>query len=188
MSDPISGGAGGAAKLALQQLQQVQQQQQMQQSPAQPAGGDSSFAQKMQTNQVNQSQQVQQVQDTQKISQDLRSQGIRPSYLQQPQQVQQNQRVQGTQKSQAADFQKTSGTQSTQGMGEGIARFFHRVDTRKTNLDKMLHDVMRGKSLGNKDLLVLQYKVSQFSLEMDLTSKVVDKTTGGIKQAMNTQV
>lgn len=186
MSDPISGGAGGAAKMALQQLQQMQQQ--MQQTPTQPGGGDSAFAQKMQTQQVNQSQQVQQVQDTQKISQDIRPQGIRPGHLQPSQQTQQTQRVQGTQQAQSAQFQKSNGTQSTNGMGEGLARFFHRVDSRKTNLDKLLQDVMKGKSLGNKDMLVLQYKVSQFSLEMDLTSKVVDKTAGGIKQAMNTQV
>ena len=52
----------------------------------------------------------------------------------------------------------------------------------------MIEKALSGKTFNQKELLALQYKVSQFSMEMDLTSKVVDKTTGGIKQAMNTQV
>jgi type III secretion system YscI/HrpB-like protein len=52
----------------------------------------------------------------------------------------------------------------------------------------MIKQALQGKNFNNKELLVLQYKVSTYSLEMDLTSKVVDKATGGIKQAMNTQV
>jgi hypothetical protein len=182
MSDPISGAGGGAAKIALQQLQQMQNQQPMQQPQIQ-SGGQSSFAQKL--NQPQEIQQTQQVSEVQKTTQSIRPDSIRNTT--QSQQVQQNQRVEGSQKSENTRFNKT-GSNDPSGAGEGIARYFNGVDSRKTSLDNMVKQAMNGKNFNNRQLLVLQYKVSSFSMEMDLTSKMVEKATGGIKQAMNTQV
>ena len=39
-----------------------------------------------------------------------------------------------------------------------------------------------------KVLLGLQAKVSQYSLELDLTGKVVEKATNGLKDTLRTQV
>ena len=178
MSDPISGVGGGAAKIAMQQLQQMQNQQQIQKPPMQ-SGDSSSFANKMQQNQeVQQSQKVSEVQKT--------SQSIRPASIQATPQTQQSQRVNATQKSDSTRFEKLGQNKSS--VGKGVASFLDKMDARKGSLDTLMKQAMEGKNFNNKQLLVLQYKVSTFSMEMDLTSKLVEKTTGGIKQAMNTQV
>ncbi len=179
MANPLGGAGGGGAMKALQQLQEMQQRMQ-QQTQVNPAGGDSAFANKMQTPQVDQAQKVQ---EGQRITQDIRPQNIRPNQMQD---TAQTQRVGQTQKTQSGRFDRTSANQPTK--FDGIAKFFRGMDSRKSSLDTMIKQAMNGKAFNNKELLALQYKVSQFSLEMDLTSKVVDKTTGGIKQAMNTQV
>lgn len=179
MSDPISGAGGGAAKMALQEMMKQQQQQQLQNQMTNPAGQTSVFQQKMSS--IQQPQQVQQVAEMQKTHQASKTRSIRDMAG-----INQPQRVNATQKGQHAQFAKTSGNQG--GMAKGLAKFIHGTNTRKSSLDKMIKQALQGKNFNNKELLVLQYKVSTYSLEMDLTSKVVDKATGGIKQAMNTQV
>lgn len=179
MANPLGGAGGGGAMKALQQLQEMQQRMQ-QQTQVNPAGGDSAFANKMQTPQVDQTSKVQ---ESQRITQDIRPQNIRPNNMQD---ASQTQRVGQTQNAQSTRMEGAAGNKPSK-FG-GVAKFFRSMDGRKAGLDQMIKQAMNGKAFNNKELLALQYKVSQFSLEMDLTSKVVDKTTGGIKQAMNTQV
>jgi hypothetical protein len=45
-----------------------------------------------------------------------------------------------------------------------------------------------GKTYGNQELLAIQASVYKFSQELELTSKVVEKATSGVKQTMQTQV
>jgi hypothetical protein len=47
---------------------------------------------------------------------------------------------------------------------------------------------MSGKKFSSTELLALQAGVYRFSQELEITSKVVEKATSGIKQTMNTQV
>ena len=47
---------------------------------------------------------------------------------------------------------------------------------------------MSGKKFNSTELLALQAGVYRFSQELEITSKVVEKATSGIKQTMNTQV
>ena len=57
--------------------------------------------------------------------------------------------------------------------------------------DKMSHimtEALSGKSFSPSELLAMQVGVYRFSQELDLTSKIVQQATAGIKQTLNTQV
>lgn len=57
--------------------------------------------------------------------------------------------------------------------------------------DKMTHimnEAMSGKQFSPTELLAMQAQVYRFSQELDLTSKVVQQATSGVKQTLNTQV
>lgn len=47
---------------------------------------------------------------------------------------------------------------------------------------------LSGKQFNSQELLAMQAGVYRFSQELDLTGKVIEKATSGIKQTMNTQV
>ena len=47
---------------------------------------------------------------------------------------------------------------------------------------------MSGRSFRPQELLVLQAKVIQYSQELDVASRLVEKVTGGIKQTLQAQV
>ncbi len=176
MSNPISG-AGAGAKVLQQQLQQIQQQQQMQQQTVKPGGG--SFAQKL--NQTQQTQQVNQVQEAQKSFKSIRPQKLRTN------DINKTQRVQNIQKSQKNQFNKLSSTSQSSTL-KGIADYLRKMDASRSDLDNLIKQALSGKKFNQRQLLILQYKIANFSIRMDLTSKVVEKATSGIKQAMNTQV
>ena len=74
--------------------------------------------------------------------------------------------------------------------------------TRDTQLTKVLNSVMSGqdkmskiiklatsgRSFNPTELLAIQAGVYKFSQELELTSKVVEKATDGVKQTLQTQV
>ncbi len=175
MSNPISG-AGAGAKVLQQQLQQIQQQQQLQQQPLKPGG--SNFAQKL--NQTQQAQQVQQVQESQKAFKSIRPQKMRTN---DPSRVQ---RVESLQKSQRSQFNKINPAKDS--AVKGLANYLRKLEHSRSDLDKLIKQALSGRKFNQRQLLILQYKIANYSLQMDLTSKVVEKGTSGIKQAMNTQV
>ena len=55
-------------------------------------------------------------------------------------------------------------------------------------MTQIMEMAMSGKQMGPQELLAMQAGVYRFSQELELTSKVVEKATSGIKQTMNTQV
>jgi len=180
MSGPISGGGGAAAKIAMQQLQQMQntQPQQLETQVGQKAGG-TSFQQTMQTQQTQQTQKPNEIQQANKTN---KSRSIRDiAHTQRPQS---SQKVNATKKTESTHLNKVKTDKKT----GGLTKLMEGMTNRKKDLDKLIQSALKGQSFNQKELLVLQYKVSTFSMEMDLTSKVVEKSTGGLKQAMNTQV
>jgi hypothetical protein len=55
-------------------------------------------------------------------------------------------------------------------------------------LDKLINGSLRGKSFSQADLLALQASMYKYSQELDLTGKVVEKATNGLKDTLKTQV
>ena len=58
----------------------------------------------------------------------------------------------------------------------------------QNKLDDIIKMATSGKQYGNQELLAIQAAVYKFSQELDLTGKVVEKATSGVKQTMQTQV
>jgi hypothetical protein len=55
-------------------------------------------------------------------------------------------------------------------------------------MSKIMNMALSGRQFSPPELLAMQAGVYRFSQELELTSKVVEKATSGIKQTMNTQV
>jgi hypothetical protein len=63
------------------------------------------------------------------------------------------------------------------------------LESRTSAMDKFIADAVGGKvKLNPQQLLGLQARVSEYSLELDLTGKVVEKATSGLKDTLHTQV
>jgi hypothetical protein len=56
------------------------------------------------------------------------------------------------------------------------------------NLEKLINSGMSGKNFSNSELLSLQASMYKYTQELDLTSKVVEKATSGLKDVVKTQV
>jgi exonuclease VII small subunit len=56
------------------------------------------------------------------------------------------------------------------------------------NLEKLISQGASGKQFSNSELLSLQASMYKYTQELDLTSKVVEKATSGLKDTLKTQV
>jgi hypothetical protein len=70
----------------------------------------------------------------------------------------------------------------------GIKQLLGQVVEGQNKLDDIIKMATSGKTYGNQELLAVQAAVYKFSQELELTSKVVEKATSGVKQTMQTQV
>jgi len=62
------------------------------------------------------------------------------------------------------------------------------VEKGQASLDKLIGSAFDGKKFSNAELLSLQASMYKYTQEMDLTSKIVEKTTTGLKDTLKTQV
>jgi hypothetical protein len=70
-----------------------------------------------------------------------------------------------------------------------IESALQQIEARTNALDRFIERAASGGvRLNPQQLLALQARVSEYSLELDLTSKVVEKATSGIKDTLHTQV
>ncbi|MCC7109621.1 MAG: ATP-dependent helicase HrpB [Deltaproteobacteria bacterium] len=104
----------------------------------------------------------------------------------------------------AADVLKTAQAQSVQGVNpdtgvkvvdkaaaareSGLKGLLQQVVDGQGKLDQVIKMATSGKTYGNQELLAIQAAVYKFSQELEMTSKVVEKATSGVKQTMQTQV
>ncbi len=65
---------------------------------------------------------------------------------------------------------------------------FGDMEKGQASLDKLINGSMNGKSFNNSELLALQAGMYKYTQELDLTSKVVEKATSGLKDTLKTQV
>jgi hypothetical protein len=163
--DPTGGGAiGKAASELLEEMKKAQTELQSQADQAQKSGSAQSFQNVMETQQTNAPQHVRQVDAAHEA-----------------------QRVLVTAKINATQ----AGTRVGEANKVEQSRMLKMLDGLISGQDKM-GDIMKmavsGRQFNATELLVMQAGVYRFSQELDLTSKVVEKSTSGIKQTMNTQV
>ena len=170
MMDPTGGGVGKAAGELLKEMQQAQQELQkveQQKGPAE-AGNFQNTLQAQQTQQPQAPNQVQQVEGTTKstnVLMNAKVNAMTPT-------TNPTTKVGATaraQRSQMAD------------MIEGLVNG-------QDKMTQIMDMAMSNKKMSPQELLAMQAGVYRFSQELELTSKVVEKATSGIKQTMNTQV
>jgi len=175
MATPIPGGVNQAAQIA---------QKQMPKPEAAPKTGASKFDQAMAnkaeaTQAANQTNQVQATQATQA--------------------TQKTQHVESVQKSGKIDELKQANAvkhdapvdakQSTSKSGSALEQMLTQLENRSASMEQFVNKAVSGKmKMNQQQLLALQAKVSQYSLELDLTGKVVEKATSGLKDTLRTQV
>jgi hypothetical protein len=169
MTDPT----GGIGKASAQMMQEMQKQMAEQAKEQQKVGGP-------QFDNVMSQQGVQdptKVQDVSKVNE-----------VQKPQsavlRTAQSQQVGGVDKS--LDVKRVEGTQKSS--ESGLKSLLGQVVDGQNKLDQIIKMATSGKTYGNQELLAIQASVYKFSQELELTSKVVEKATSGVKQTMQTQV
>jgi len=165
--DPTGGGGiGKAAAELMKELQNSQQDLQKLDKTSQP-GGVGSFDQVMQNQStqapsgVQATNHVTAAQDSTKVLQQAKVNASLPST-----------RVGATAKAEESK------------LGDMLQKLIGGQD----KMSQIMNMAMSGRQWGPAELLAMQAGVYRFSQELELTSKVVEKATSGIKQTMNTQV
>lgn len=69
-----------------------------------------------------------------------------------------------------------------------VERKMHRIVDNQKRLERAMNRAMRGGDFSPQQLLALQMQVHKYSLEVETVSRVVDRVTGAVKQAMQTQI
>ncbi len=170
MMDPSSAGGGGGIGKAAQELMQEMQKAQQEVQDKGGAGGTSgaSFQQTLQ-----QTQQAQAPQQVQQINQVTATQQTHNVMLQ----AKVNANTPATRVGEAAKAERSRMAQMLDGLVGG--------QDKMTGIMKM---ALSGRQFNSQELLAMQAGIYRFSQELDLTGKVIEKATSGIKQTMNTQV
>ena len=170
MADPISGGIGKASQQMMQELQRQMQDVSQAQGP-----DKSNFSMVSGTQGAQQAQQVNKVQDvtnTQKVTESQKATDVVKAAV-----------------AQGQGLDNASGPKAVQSAsGKGFNKLLGSLVEDQNKLDEIIKMATSGKSYNQTELLAIQASVYKFSQEMELTSKVVEKATSGIKQTMQTQV
>ncbi|MDY7231409.1 ATP-dependent helicase HrpB [Hyalangium rubrum] len=69
-----------------------------------------------------------------------------------------------------------------------VSHVVRELEAGHLRLEKLIETSASGKTFSNAELLSLQASMYKYTLELDLTSKVVEKATTGIKDVVKTQV
>lgn len=173
--DPTGGGISKAAGELMKEMQQAQEQ--LQKLQEQQGGADgASFQDSMQAQQAQQVQQSQQVNQVQEIQPSRTVEGTTQAsnvLLQ----AQQGGPAASTTVGDAAKAQRSQMAQVVEQLADGQGK-----------MGEIMELALSGKKFNSSELLAMQAGIYRFSQELEITSKVVEKATSGIKQTMNTQV
>ena len=127
------------------------------------------------TIQIPQANQAVKPQDTAKSFQDVLQQTSSPAGMDNTISTQKT-----TEVKQDLPVEKTRDTQLT--------KVLNSVVSGQDKMSKIINLATSGRSFNPTELLAIQAGVYKFSQELELTSKVVEKATDGVKQTLQTQV
>ncbi|HEX8704846.1 MAG TPA: ATP-dependent helicase HrpB [Myxococcaceae bacterium] len=72
--------------------------------------------------------------------------------------------------------------------GNMVTTMMDSLEKGQLNLEKLIEAGASGKKFSNAEMLSLQASMYKYTQELDLTSKVVEKATSGLKDTLKTQV
>lgn len=170
MTNSTPGGGGGigeAAKELLQEMQKAQAEAQQLEGLSQK-GPNQAFQAAMQ-----QAEQVSQVSEVTAAQQAREAQKATHVLLR----AQANAGIQTTAVGSAAQEQNTK-----------LAGMIQNLIRGQDRMNEIMNMALSGRAFSPPELIAMQAGVYRFTQELELTSKIVEKATSGIKQTMNTQV
>jgi hypothetical protein len=88
----------------------------------------------------------------------------------------------------ARGAEAVSGKQETAKTGNMLSHVVSELEKGQVNMEKLIKAGASGKEFSNAELLSLQAGMYKYTQELDLTSKVVEKATSGLKDTLKTQV
>jgi flagellar hook-basal body complex protein FliE len=80
------------------------------------------------------------------------------------------------------------GKQEANKVGNMLSHVVGELEKGQVNMEKLIQAGASGKTFSNAELLSLQAGMYKYTQELDLTSKVVEKATSGLKDTLKTQV
>lgn len=169
MADPVSGGIGKASQQMMQELQRQAQELQKNQGP-----DKAQFAQVQEAHQV---QDVQAVQETQKSNDVTKAVDVLKAA-----------QTNAVNKPDDVRLGVKTVDSAAEAKQSGFKTLLNQIVDGQNKLDDIIKLSMSGKKFDYQELLAIQASVHKFSQELELTSKVVEKATSGVKQTMQTQV
>lgn len=87
-----------------------------------------------------------------------------------------------------AEAAKAGKAGETSKAGDMMTQVVGDLEKGQLNLEKIISQASSGKQFSNAELLSLQASMYQYTQQLDLTSKVVEKATTGLKDVVKTQV
>ncbi len=180
--NPTGGGIGQAAGELLKEMQKAQADVQVEQKAKQGQPQNQAFAQAMQAQQQSAQSNQLQAQASKDASQKV--QGAR---------VQGSDAINEVKKDERSRDRLASASTTRVGSTEKaeeskLTGMLQNLLTGQDKMTKIMDIALSGRQFGPSELLAMQAGVYRFTQELDLTSKVVEKATSGIKQTLNTQV
>lgn len=173
MSDPVSGGIGKASQ---QMMQELQKQMSENQNVAGKGGAQGPQFNEMMAQNTQGVQAQNPAMDATKVQEATKAADV----------------LRTAQSQQVTGVDKSLGVKPVEAKAEaresGLKSILNQVVDGQNKLDQVIKMATSGKQYGNQELLAIQAAVYKFSQELELTSKVVEKATSGVKQTMQTQV
>lgn len=71
---------------------------------------------------------------------------------------------------------------------QSLAHMLSGIEKGQGAMDKLIQAGMSGKGFSNGELIAMQAGVYKYTQELDLTSKIVEQATSGLKDTLKTQV
>lgn len=131
-----------------------------------------------------------------------KAQGV--NHVQQAQQVQQvdkARQIENVNKLDKAQLNKTDANKSSTGRMDPVSQkqevskttsmimgMMQNMEKGQASLDKLISGGLQGKNMSQSELLGLQAGMYKYTQELELTGKVVEKATSGLKDTLKTQV
>jgi hypothetical protein len=163
------GGLGKSSQDMVKELQKMQQQDQLK-GQDKPQEGGAKFGQALNNMQANEAQNLSKVQEASKAQSTIQAAAANKMNA--------NLGVNTSQK--VGEVGKAN-----KGMFGGVVK---ELMAGQNKMEDLMKVAMSGQKLSNQEMLGIQAGVYMFSQQMELTSKVIEKATSGIKQTLNTQL
>jgi len=84
-------------------------------------------------------------------------------------------------------LQQTLGSEAPKGQNVAV-KLMGDIEKGQGVMDRLINEGLSGRQFGNAELLALQAGMYKYTQELELTGKVVEKATSGLKDTLKTQV